>query len=112
MEEWETTRAAQAKEIDVIDVSKRKMHTHTRTREKETEEVQVEGGAAVSLAEEREEEEEEYVPIDAMFRDELDVTAADGTNMRGYLVSSKMAQKFWRREERPVVLLLTDEKGW
>jgi len=32
--------------------------------------------------------------------------------MRGYLVSSKMAQQFWRREERPVVLLLTDERGW
>ena len=99
--------------------------------------------------EEEEEEEEEYVPIDAMYRDELDVSAADGTNvrapslppslaasncssfnpylppsfppslfpsllpqMRGYLVSSKMAQKFWRREERPVVLLLTDERGW
>ncbi|EKU20579.1 alpha beta-hydrolase domain-containing protein [Nannochloropsis gaditana CCMP526] len=47
-----------------------------------------------------------------MFRDEVDVTAADGTSMRGYLVSSKMAQKFWRREERPVVLLLADERGW
>lgn len=32
--------------------------------------------------------------------------------VRGYLVSSKTAQKFWRREDRPVVLLLTDQCGW
>jgi hypothetical protein len=32
--------------------------------------------------------------------------------LKGYLVSSKLAQKFWRREERPVVLMLTDKCGW
>ena len=43
-------------------------HTHPYSAKKEKEE-------------EEEEEEEEYVPIDAMYRDELEVAAADGTSV-------------------------------
>lgn len=65
MEEWEAARTAQARAVDVLDTSKR--------------------GAAQS-SEEEGEEEEEYVPVDAMFRDELDVSAADGSAVRVVVV--------------------------
>lgn len=37
---------------------------------------------------EEQEQEEEYVPVDAMFRDELDVGAADGSSVRAYTYSA------------------------
>lgn len=159
VEEWEAARMAQAVAVDVIDTSKAK-----REKKRANEAAAASASApAVEEAEAEAEEEEEYVPIDAMFRDELDINTADGASvryislyidkrrkrrthapkgthasmptslgcpvpllahatqqpptetknqMRAYLVSSKLAQKFWRRKERPVVLLLTDDRGW
>ncbi|GAB5037370.1 alpha beta hydrolase [Nannochloropsis oceanica] len=124
IEAWEEARKQGAKEVLEIKPSKRRRRTapsstpstssssFTSSSSSPDEKGGLKGGREEEEGEEEEEEEEEYVPIDAMYRDELDISAADGTNMRGYLVSSKMAQQFWRREERPVVLLLTDERGW
>jgi hypothetical protein len=79
----------QARPVDVIDTGKAK------ARRKDTDTAAAAAADAVAAAVpavvEEEEEEEEYVPIDAMFRDELDVNAADGNSVRRYLCTKALA---------------------
>lgn len=78
MEEWEAARMAQAVAVDVIDTSKAKREK----KAKEAAAAYADADPAVEEVAAAAEEEEEYVPIDAMFRDEMDVNTADGASVR------------------------------
>lgn len=81
MEEWEAARMAQAVAVDVIDTSKIGQAKKTNNKAEVAAPSAAAASAAVDVKEEEEEVEEEYVPIDAMFRDELDVNTADGDSV-------------------------------